>query len=128
LEEIPLSHIVTLTTEIKDPVAIQAACRRLGLAQSVLGKTSLFSGEVEGWAVQLPNWQYPLVCDIAKGTLHYDNFAGRWGEERYLDRFLQAYAVEKAKLEAARQGHSVRENQLADGSIKLTIQVQGGAA
>jgi hypothetical protein len=44
-----------------------------------------------------------------------------------LDAFLQAYAVEKAKLEARRQGHVVTEQQLSDGSIKLSIQV-GGAA
>ena len=38
------------------------------------------------------------------------------------------YAVEKARIEARRQGHSVTEQPLADGSIKLTIQVGGGAA
>jgi hypothetical protein len=38
------------------------------------------------------------------------------------------YAVEKAKLEARRNGHSVHEQTLSDGSIKLSIQVAGGAA
>ena len=37
-------------------------------------------------------------------------------------------AVEKAKLEARRKGHSLTEQQLPDGSIKVTIQVKGGAA
>jgi len=41
---------------------------------------------------------------------------------------LQAYAVEKSRLEAHRRGHSVTEQPLADGSIRLTIQVSGGAA
>jgi hypothetical protein len=91
-------------------------------------KTSLFSGEVVGWAVKLPDWQYPLVCDTAVGKLHYDNFGGRWGEPKELDRFLQAYAVERAKLEARRKGHLVTECPLADGSIKLTIQLQGAVA
>jgi hypothetical protein len=36
--------------------------------------------------------------------------------------------VEKAKAEARRVGHSVSEQALTDGSIKLTIQVTGGAA
>lgn len=36
-------------------------------------------------------------------------------------------AVEKAKIEARKKGHSVTEQSLADGSIKLTVQV-GGAA
>jgi hypothetical protein len=35
--------------------------------------------------------------------------------------------VEKAKLEVRRKGHSVAESLLADGSVKLTIQVSGGA-
>ena len=51
-----------------------------------------------------------------------------WGEQQELDQFLQSYAVEKAKIEARKQGHSVTEQQLQDGSVKLTIQVGGGAA
>ena len=50
-----------------------------------------------------------------------------WGDQRELDRFLQAYACERAKIEARRQGHTVTEQPLADGSIKLTIQL-GGAS
>ncbi len=50
-----------------------------------------------------------------------------WGEQRELDRFLQGYAVEKARIEARRRGHTVTEQSLADGSIKLTIQVGGVA-
>jgi len=122
-----LSHLVTIKTEVRDVSALQAACRRLHLAAAVQGKTSLFSGEVTGWAVPLPDWQYPLVCEITSGQLYYDNFGGRWGDPKELDRFLQAYAVEKAKLEAQRKGHRVQECPLTDGSIKLTIQLQGGA-
>ena len=50
-----------------------------------------------------------------------------YGNPEHLDRLLQAYAVEKATLEARRRGHSVLEQPLPDGSIRLTIQV-GGAA
>ena len=87
----------------------------------------MFSGEATGLGVQLPDWKYPLVCELESGQLRYDNYNGRWGEQQHLDSFLQAYAVEKAKIEARRQGHSVTEQQLADGSIKVTVQV-GGAA
>ena len=51
-----------------------------------------------------------------------------WGEQKELDRFLQAYAVERAKIEARRRGHTITEQSLSDGSIKLSIQVAGGAA
>ena len=47
--------------------------------------------------------------------------------QEQLDGFLQAYAVEKARIEARRQGHSVTETELRDGSIRLQIQI-GGAA
>jgi len=50
-----------------------------------------------------------------------------WGDSRQLDKFLQAYAAEKVKIEGRRKGHVVTEQQLVDGSIKLTVQI-GGAA
>jgi hypothetical protein len=122
-----MSHIVTIKTEVRDANAIRAACRRLSLPEPVQGKSALFSGEVEGYAVQLPEWQFPVVCDLKTGQVHFDNFNGHWGDQKHLNRFLQAYAVEKAKLEARKRGHHVSEQSLSDGSIKLTIQVQGGA-
>jgi hypothetical protein len=75
----------------------------------------------------LTDWKYPVVFDTAKGEARFDNFHGIWGEQVHLDRFMQAYAVERAKLEARRKGHNTTEQQLADGSIKLRIQVGGGA-
>ena len=51
-----------------------------------------------------------------------------WGAQHDLDRLIQSYAVEKTKLEARRRGHTVTEQALADGSIKLCVQVAGGAA
>lgn len=123
-----MSHIVTAKCEVRDRVAVRAACQRLDLPEPVQGRAKLFSGEAEGLAVQLKGWVYPLVCDTTSGTLHYDNFSGRWGDQDRLDAFLQAYAVERARAEARRRGHSVTEQTLPDGAIKLTIQVQGGAA
>jgi len=78
--------------------------------------------------VQLPGWHYPVVCDLTSGQLKFDNFNERWGSQEKLDTFLQAYAVERAKIEARKKGHTVSEQTLADGSIKLTIQVAGGAS
>ena len=123
-----MSHLVQIQAETRDAAAVQAACKRMGLPEPVFGKTRLFSGEAEGLAVQLPDWQYPVVCDTASGTVRFDNFGGRWGEQKHLDRFIQAYAVEKCRLEARRTGRTMTEQTLADGSIKLTIQIQGGAA
>ena len=123
-----MSHIVIVKTEVRDVAAIRAACRRLKLDQPEQGTFELFSGHATGMAVRLPDWQYPAVCDLATGQVHYDNFNGNWGDQKHLDQFLQAYAVETAKIESRRQGHSVTEQALADGSIKVTIQVNGGIA
>ena len=118
-----MSHLVTVKTEVRDPIAIAAACRRLGYSEPVHGKFKLFTAEATGLAVQLPDWRYPIVCDTSAGTVAFDNYNGAWGERKLLDQFLQAYAVEKAKLEARKNGHSVSEQPLADGSIKLTVHV-----
>ena len=120
-----MSHIVEIKTEVRDVSAIRAACRRLNLNEPNHGMTKLYSGEATGWAVQLPDWKYQVVCNTSTGQIRYDNFNGSWGDRKELDRFLQAYAVEKAKLEARRNGHSVTEQPLADGSIKLTVNVGG---
>jgi hypothetical protein len=122
-----MSHIVQIQTQVKDPLAIQAACRRLALAEATQQTVQLYNDQATGWAVQLPGWRYPVVFDTVKAQVQFDNFGGRWGDQKELDRFLQFYSVEKASLEARKRGHSLSEQQLHDGSIKLTIQVAGGA-
>jgi hypothetical protein len=123
-----LSHIVSIRTQIRDATAVTAACHRLGLPPPNERTVQLFSESVTGLAVELPGWRYPVICDLASGNLKFDNYGGVWGKQQELDRLLQAYACEKAKIEARRRGHTVLEQPLADGSIKLTIQVSGGAA
>jgi hypothetical protein len=116
-----MSHIVSVHTRIHDAAAIAAACKRLGLAEPVHGKAQLYSGEAEGLLLHLPGWRYPAVVDALTGVVRYDNFENRWGEQQHLDRFLQLYAVEKAKLEARKKGYQVSEQSLQDGSVKLNI-------
>ena len=122
-----MSHIVQIQTEVRDPVAVRAACERLQLPQPVEGTFQLFSSSATGLGVELPEWRYPVVCETATGQIRYDNFHERWGCQTQLDQFLQSYAVEKAKLEARKQGHSITEQSLEDGSIKLTVNVRGTA-
>lgn len=122
-----MSHIVEIKTEVRDAAAIRAACQRLKLEQPSYGTTKLFSGEATGTIVKLTGWKYPAVFDTETGQARFDNYNGHWGEQAQLDQFLQSYAVEKGKIEARRKGHSCTEQRLADGSIKLTINV-GGAA
>ena len=118
-----MSHIVQIQTQVRDREAVRAACRRLNLLEPIAGSVKLFSSTAKGLAVQLPGWSYPVVCKLDTGQLEYDNYGGRWGSQDELHRFLQTYAVERAKLEARKQGHSVTEQPLSDGSVKLTIHV-----
>lgn len=123
-----MSHIVTITTQIRDLEALTQACRRLELPAPEFGSCRLFQTTVEGWQVRLPDWRYPVVCRIETGELLQDNFEGRWGDPSQLHRLLQTYAVEKVRLEARRKGLSVYEHPLSDGSIRLTIPLEGFSA
>ena len=120
-----MSHIVELRPKLHDPAAIAAACRRLGLAEPVQGAARLFSGEATGLLLQLPGWTYPAVIDVQDGSVKFDNYGGAWGDQTCLDAFLQACAIEKAKLEARKKNYAVTETLLEDGSIKLSIH-EGG--
>ena len=122
-----MSHLVTLRVEMRDAVALAAACSRLGLKAPVQGTARLYASQATGQIVELPGWTYPVVIDTEKRQIAFDNYSGVWGDPRELDKLIQAYAICKASLEARKQGHSVREETLPDGSVKLTIQVAGGS-
>ena len=120
-----LSHIVQITTEVKSEAAVQAACRRLHLTPAIHGTFELYDSTETGLGVELPKWRYPVVANLETGNLRFDNYGGRWGDQEYLDQFLQRYTVEAATIAARKEGHSVAEQRIEDGSIKLTINVGG---
>lgn len=122
-----MSHIVTIRTQVRDPAAIGLACERLQLPPPRHAKFELFDSHAIGWGVELTGWRYPVVCQTETGELKYDNFNGHWGDSVHLQSFVQRYAAEAAKLAARRNGHTVIEQPLANGSIQLVIQV-GGAS
>jgi hypothetical protein len=122
-----MSHVVEIKTEVRDEQAVKAACTRLQLPTPEHKTIRLFNATATGLCVQLPGWSYPVVANLATGQLQYDNYQGHWGEQKHLNSFLQAYAVEKARIEARKKGHAVSETNLHDGSIRVTVRV-GGAA
>ena len=123
-----MSHIVTIKTQVRDAAGVAAACRRLALPEPVHGTARLYSGQATGLLVQLPGWLYPAVIETATGTVRYDNYTGAWGDEQQLHRFLQAYVVEQARIEARKKSYLTTEQSLADGSILVDIEVRGGQA
>ena len=122
-----MSHIVTIKTEVRDGAAVAAACRRLALPEPVHGTAQLYGDQATGLLVQLPDWLYPIVIDPSTGTVRYDNYGGVWGNEQHLHRFVQAYVVERSRIEARKKSYRTTEQSLADGSILVEIEV-GGAA
>src|SRR3954447_16965350 len=83
-EDTRVSHIVTIEAEARDPAAVAAACRRLGLPEPVAGTAKLFEGEASGLLVRLPGWLYPAVVEPATGKVRYDNYGGQWGDSSQL--------------------------------------------
>ena len=122
-----MSHIVTIKTEVRDGAAVAAACRRLALPAPAMGTAQLYGGQAEGLLVRLPDWLYPIVIDPSTGTVRYDNYGGVWGDEQHLHRFVQAYVVERSRIEARKKSYATTEQSLADGSIVVEIEVGGQA-
>ena len=120
-----MSHIVEIKTEVRDEQAVKAACVRLQIPTPEHKTVRLFNATATGLCVQLPGWSYPVVANLQTGQLQYDNYQGHWGEQSRLNQFQQAYAVEKARIEARKKGHAVSETRLQDGSIRVTIRVGG---
>lgn len=119
-----MSHIVQIKTQVNDEMAVRAACLRLKWEEPTFGDFRVFSVNRTGLGIKAPGWQFPIVCNLQTGAVDYDNYNGHWGEQAQLDHFIQAYTIEKARLEAQKMGHSVYEEVLADGSVKLTVTVE----
>ena len=51
-----MSHIVQIKTEVRDAVAVGAACQRLKLEAPTQGTAKLFSSSATGVIVNLPGW------------------------------------------------------------------------
>ena len=56
---VSMSHVVSIQTQVRDPVAIRSSCSRLQLPEPTHGETKLFSSTATGWRVQ------PLPCQWA---------------------------------------------------------------
>lgn len=135
-----MSHVVTITTELRDLEAIKAACKRLNWQFKEGQTTYKWYGHSVG--------DYPMPAGMTEKDLGHCTHAigvpgaryeiglrhnGRsyapvwdfWGSgglpENAGHQLAQAYAAEKALRDARMRGYSVAEQTLPDGSIRLTI-------
>jgi hypothetical protein len=123
-----MSHISKIELEVRDLAIIGQACSRLGLQLQKDQKTFKWYGQDAtcDHAIRIPgasyeigviqkDGRYELQCDF------YDS-----GIEKAIGRqgglLKQAYAVEKAKLEARRKGYTVLEKKSETG-IRLHVRM-----
>lgn len=122
-----MSHFATIQTQIKDIVALKAACNELGVSV-------IENAEARGYSTNNQHGDYVIRLkgpyDIAvnlqqDGTygLTTDWYAGHVEKEVGKDfgKLIQLYGVYKATAEARRKGHVVQRRAMTDGSIKLSI-------
>ena len=120
-----MSHIVTIQTEVRDPTAVAAACRRLGLPepsrhrQAVLGRGHR--------AARPPAW-----LALPRRARHRRGRSGtitteEAGASSNSSTASSRPTPSKGQARSPQEGLHRHRAGLADGSIRLTVQV-GGAA
>jgi gamma-glutamylcyclotransferase (GGCT)/AIG2-like uncharacterized protein YtfP len=114
---------MNIALQITDIQALKLAARRMGCKVEENADVRLYSSVEHGTAVYLPGWKYPAVVKN-DGSVACDTYGGRWGDEAKLNELTAYYGLEKAKLEAQRQGYTVEEVE-EDETIKLRIYCGG---
>lgn len=114
-----MSHTVKVSVQLRDREMIERARVRCGLPAMKEGRHKLFQGHHEGLALQLPDWQHPVVIKPETGEAVYDNYNGRWGKQVELDKLCQAYAAEAGTNEFRNQGYVVEEHAQENGDLQL---------
>ena len=122
-----MSHIVTIKTEVRDPPGRRGRMPAARPARADRRRRCALQRRGRWAARDAPRLALPGRLRHRQRRACYDNYGGSWGLQEHLDRFLQRYAVEKAGIEARKRGHSVVEQVLVDGSIKVTINIGGEA-
>ena len=123
-----MSHISKIELEVNDLGVLSQACTRLGLNLVKNQKTYVWYGKdaqcdhairVAGAQYEIgvlkKDGRYELQCDFYDRNI--EKAIGRKG-----GLLKQAYAVEKAKIEARRKGYSVLEKRTETG-VRLHVRV-----
>jgi len=121
-----MSHVASVKTQVKDRNLLARVCSALGLPHVPGPQTvDLYERAVAGdFSVKLPGWNYPVVVNTATGEVHFDNYAGRWGDSKQLDKLLQEYAVavvEEQTYQLTLQGWTVERQTLANGDVQIVL-------
>lgn len=117
-----MSHMTTVKTEIKDLTTLKLSLEKNPEVEwQKHGTFQLYSGTATGYGIKLRGWTYPIVV-TEDGTIQYDNYGGRWGNEAELNALVQNYAVEKVKRSWKRKhGTVLSEKKQQDGQVRLVL-------
>lgn len=118
-----MSHVATVQIQLKDLSLLEAVCRELKV-EFIPGQqeVKLYSATATAVAsFKLTNWKYPVAVQ-ADGSVKYDNYGGRWGDQSHLNRVLQRYSERIAARHAQRMGMRVQRQERQDGSVVLRLQ------
>lgn len=112
-----MSHTTKVQTTLTDSSAIIETARRLGL-ECECGVHQLYDKTtVEGYAVKLQGWLYPIIIK-EDGSIAYDNYGGQWGNEAKLQQFQQEYAATITERELAMAGFRM-EREMVEGNLVI---------
>lgn len=103
------SHTTTIKSEFQDHDILAGAVRGMGGKVLGMGTHKLYSESKTGFGFTLPGWSYPVVCE-ASGSLAFDNFGGRWGNQSDLERLKGKYVIATAEQAAMSQGWMTQRN------------------
>lgn len=123
-----MSHLTTVSTQIRDLDALAAALERLGCRLEGPGEITGYFRSM-GRAdriIRLPDTKYTVgLVRQPDGTytLQADLWAGHVERTlgRNCGRLLQEYAVEVVTRTARRKGQHVHQERLPDGRVRLRI-------
>lgn len=115
-----MSHTATVESKMTDSGALADACRELGLAEPKRETVKFYDGQkVEGVAVRLKGWMYPVVL-TDDGRLVMDDYKGSWGKPQELAALRQHYALAVARRTVGAQ-YRVQHQQQPDGSMRVVL-------
>lgn len=109
--------------KLVDKATLQLACTQLGYNLQLDTRTKLFDRVMDGHAIKLPDWRYPVVIDV-HGAAHYDSYNGQWGDEKFLDTLCETYsrvATERQMAEIGAQFRSTTTNEF--GEVELVYEL-----
>lgn len=116
-------HTIEVDLDLGDVTAFNRACQRVNAEFLPTQTVKLYETKHIGHAARLQGWMYPIVYDQDQQKTFFDNYNGAWGDPQELDRFMQAYAVEKTLLTAQEQGHVAQVRNVEGGGIQVIMDV-----